>query len=363
MVNPIAGLGGRVGLKGTDGRESAEQARSLGAAPEAGARAVRAITVLTATYRHPFELFAAAGPLGAAWAAQAGLTPKVIGPEPNDPTTADDTKRAAAALLSAEVDLLCFVGGDGTARDILSAVPPETLVLGIPAGVKMFSACFAVSPEQGGRLIADTLAGVATPMEAEVLDLEISARHQSVSPTLYGVLRVPYRRGAMTGGKEPSPKSEQSAAQAIAREVASRMKPGMPHIVGPGTTTSALATHLGLQKTLIGVDVMTSEALLLTDAREAELLNLVEAQESRVVVTPIGGQGFILGRGSQPISANVLRHIPRENIVVVASEAKLARLAGRPLLVDTGDPAVDASLRGYVRVITDNQSEALYPVS
>jgi predicted polyphosphate/ATP-dependent NAD kinase len=363
LVNPIAGLGGRVGLKGTDGPEAAERARRLGATPEAGRRAVRAMTALVSAYGHSFDLLAGVGPLGATWAVQAGLTPGVVGPEPSGPTTADDTKRAAKALLLAQVDLLCFVGGDGTARDILDAIGSEALVLGIPAGVKMYSACFAVSPEQAGRLMADTLAGLATPTEAEVLDLELTERAPGVSPTFYGVLRVPYRRGAMTGGKEPSPKSEEGAASAIAREVASRMDPGVPHIVGPGTTTRALAAHLGLAKTLIGVDVMTSEALLIEDAREVDLVDLVEERPARVVVTPIGGQGFIFGRGSQPISAKVLRHLPRENIVVVATEAKLARLAGRPMLVDTGDPEVDSSLRGYVRVITGNQSEALYPVS
>jgi predicted polyphosphate/ATP-dependent NAD kinase len=82
-----------------------------------------------------------------------------------------------------------------------------------------------------------------------------------------------------------------------------------------------------------------------------------------VIVTPVGGQGFLFGRGNQQLSAHVLGQIGSENVVVLATESKLAALGGRPLLVDTGDPAVDAALAGYVRVVAGYDREVVYRIS
>jgi len=363
IVNPVAGLGGRVGLKGSDGAEIQRQALALGAVPQAVNRTAQALERLN-PLADQFDLLAYPGEMGETAARVSSLTPKVMGAIQPGRTTAEDTRRAAAEMLALAVDLLLFAGGDGTARDVCRAVGQALPVLGIPAGVKIHSAVYATSPASAGGLAALYLQGrVTSQREAEVMDVDEDAvRRGVVTARLYGYLLVPFQRHLLQGRKAPSGPSEATALAAIACQVVDGMEPGRLYILGPGTTTQAIAVRLGLTKTLIGVDVVLDGYLLATDVNEAQLLDLLQGRPAQIVVTPIGGQGYLFGRGNQQISPAVIRAVGRQNVTVVSAPHKVHSLEGRPFLVDTGDPDLDKLLSGHVRVITGYGEQAIYRV-
>ena len=364
IVNPIAGVGGRVGLKGSDGAETVRRALALGAVPQANARAVRALERLHAEMpTGSFDLVVGAGPMGADAARESGLAHDVLGgPVPED-TSAADTVRITRHM-GRVVDLLLVAGGDGTAADVLEAVGTSVLVLGIPAGVKIHSAVFAVSPEAAGSLAAAIVRREPVRLaEAEVLDLDEEAyRRGEIAPRLLGYLRVPQVRRLVQARKAPSPAGEEAAMAAIAADVVEGMEPGRAYVLGPGTTVRAVAERLGVPKTLVGVDVVRDGLLVAADVAEDALLAIIGEGPAAVIVTPVGGQGFVLGRGNQQIGPRVLREVGRERLIVVATPWKLASLAGLPLRVDTGNREVDAWLAGHVLVTTGYGDRAVYRV-
>ncbi|MCX6079728.1 MAG: ATP-NAD kinase family protein [Chloroflexi bacterium] len=367
IVNPVAGLGGRVGLKGSDGVDIQQVALARGAEPLAQLRTQQALAALL-PLRDRLELLTAPYEMGADVAQQSGFAPKIVGTAMQASmknTNAEDTIHAAREMLAAGVDLILFAGGDGTARDILAAVGVQVPVLGIPAGVKIHSAVFATHPRVAGQLAADFLSGERIYMrEAEVVDLDEAAyRVGLVGTRLYGYLKVPYRPHLLQNRKAPTPASESARAQAIAASVIENMLAGWLYIIGPGTTTRAIAERLGFPKTLVGVDVYDLDGLVALDADEASLLKLLEKQPAQIIVTPIGGQGFIFGRGNQQISPKVLKKVGRENIIVVSLSEKINALMGEPLLVDTGESDLDASLCGYFPVITGYHEKVIYRVA
>jgi predicted polyphosphate/ATP-dependent NAD kinase len=340
--------------------------------PQAGARAAAAVRSLLDAWpadRLPPLVLAPPGAMGAAPARDAGAEVTVVGAEPApDRTTAADTRRAAAALVEGGADLLLVAGGDGTARDVCAAVAEEAIVLGIPAGVKILSGAFATSPAAAGELAAAfLLAARPRTAEAEVVDLDEEAyRRGSVAPRLYGHLRVPRGR-RVQGRKSPTPPGAAAAAAAIAAEVAERLDAERAWVLGPGSTVRAIADRLGVAKTLVGVDVVeltgSGARLRVADAAESDLLAVALGGPVTIVLTPIGGQGFLLGRGNQPISPAVLRAAGPGALLVVAAPAKLAELGGRPLLVDTGDPDLDRDLAGHARVITGYHESAVVRIA
>jgi predicted polyphosphate/ATP-dependent NAD kinase len=363
IVNPLAGIGGPLGLKGSDDRALVDAAREGGAQASAPARALEALRVLARAGQAP-ALLAAAGAMGADAAAAAGLAHEVVG-RPRASTTADDTRAAARAMADAGVDLLLFAGGDGTAVDVLAAVGDRVAVLGIPAGVKMHSAVFAITPRHAGELARAVAEGRPRPLaDAEVADIDEEAlRAGSIAPRLHGFLRVPVAPALVQGGKARSGAGEAAAQAAIAAHVVEHVLP-RPRLclVGPGTTTAAILRAVGLAKAPLGVDALRGRELVAADADEATLLRLVGDGPATVIVTPVGGQGFLLGRGNQQLSPRVLRAAGPGALVVVATEAKLAALRGAPLRLDTGDPALDAELAGFTRVVTGYGREAVYRV-
>ena len=364
IVNPIAGMGGRVGLKGTDGAETVARARALGAVPHSAARTAQALAVIAQASIPDLELVTAPGDMGEGIAREARWDPLVAGDANTGETTAADTERAAAAMAACGVDLLLFAGGDGTARNICRAIGCSMPAIGIPSGVKMHSAVFATGPRAAGDIAvrALTVDTVAT-QDAEVMDIDEDAfRSGIVSAKLYGVLRVPVARGLVQGLKAGSGGGEAAELAAIAADVARQMPADRVSIIGPGSTTRAILDHLGLASTLLGVDVVYRGDLLRQDATERDLLTYLDETPGQIVVTPIGGQGYLFGRGNQQISAEVIARVGFDNIVVIATPSKLAALRGEPLRVDTGDEALDALLRGYRRVITGYGMETVYPV-
>ncbi len=283
---------------------------------------------------------------------------------PGAETTAEDTRAAARALVAAGVDLLLFAGGDGTAIDVLGVVGDAVPVIGIPAGVKMHSAVFGVTARQAGALAADVLAGrVRGEARAEVMDVdEADLRAGVVSPRLHGFMRVPLAPGRVQGGKARSGPGDAAAQASIGAWVAERVLGDAPALLGPGTTVDAVAGALGLRSSPIGVDVVEAGRLVRADADEDALLALARPGLA-IVLTPVGGQGFILGRGNQQLSARVLRRTGLDGLVIVATPGKLQALGGQPLLVDTGDPELDRALAGYRRVVTGYGAETVYRVA
>ncbi len=366
IVNPLAGMGGRVGLKGTDGVSIVEKAKRLGASPESPRRAVEALGALR-KMKHDLEVFAYPEEMGENEARACGFTPIVVGSIKTGQTTDADTKSAAIEMKRRGVDLLLFAGGDGTARDIYAAIGRGLTVLGIPAGVKMHSAVFGVTPRDAGRVAASFLASAEpNTVEGEVMDIdEASFRRGVVSARLYGYLRIPEERRFIQSAKSGGIQSEGQSVRGISMEIAAEMEEDdCLYIFGPGTTTRDILAHLGLAKTLLGVDVVLNRLLVARDANERELARLIEGtKKAKIVVTVIGGQGYLFGRGNQQLSHEILRRIGKRNVIVVATREKLASLRGRPLLVDTGDAATDEALSGYTRVITGFNEYTMYRVA
>lgn len=358
IVNPIAGLGGSVGLKGTDG--VAEQALRLGARPHAGERAETALRELL-PLREELELLCAGGEMGEDIARSLGFQVKTIYFPPTH-TSSPDTVAAARAMDSCE--LLLFAGGDGTARDIVSS-GVQLPVIGIPAGVKIHSPVYALRPESAGRLALRFLRGGQRRLrEAEVVDIDEEAYRQGLVRTrLYGYLNVPDGTDLLQHGKASSPESERAQQLSIAHEMIERMRPGVAYLVGPGSTTRALMDELGQPNTLIGVDLLQDQKLVASDLCEADILAQLDRGETHLIVTPTGGQGYLFGRGNQQLSAAVLRRLGKERIHILATQEKLFQLSGRPLLVDTGDAQVDELLCGYYRVIVRYHEEQMCRVS
>jgi predicted polyphosphate/ATP-dependent NAD kinase len=363
VVNPIAGMGGRLAFKGSDDLALVAAARERGEKPVAPVRAAEALRPLAAL-SDQLEVLAYTGEMGEDEARSAGLAPTVLGVT-GPATSAKDTRAAAAEMADREVDLLLFAGGDGTAVDVLEAIGERVPVLGIPAGVKMHSAVFAVNPRSAGELTARLAQdGLRTVRRAEVMDVdEALLRAGSVSARLHGFMNVPDARRHLQSAKARSLGSESVAQEEIAHHLIDNVLGDGTWLIGPGTTTGILLASLGISKTLLGVDVVRASECLLADADERALIELLARLEAGIVVTPVGGQGFLFGRGNQQLSASVIENVDSERIVVVATEAKIARLAGAPLRVDTGAPTLDEALAGYRRIVVGYNREIVYPVA
>ena len=352
IVNPIAGMGGRVGLKGTDGAETLACAVALGAQPLAESRAVRALRRLAENV--VCAVLAAPGTMGEDAVSAAGLACEALPGEARGTTSAADTRTAAARLLTAGVDLILFAGGDGTARDVLAAVGTAVPILGIPTGVKMHSGVFGTSPEAAGDVAAQFLRDGSGLVEAEVMDLDEAALHEGrVAARLFGTAMIPRARAGVQSRKGPAMPGDEDALDALARRLAREWPADRLLIFGCGTTTRRLKRALGFDGTLLGIDVVLAGRLIAADATERQLLNLLDrAEGATIVVSATGGQGFLFGRGNQQISAEVLRRVGRQNIMVVTGAQKLIALNPPVLHVDTGDAELDRNLAGYIGVHT-----------
>jgi predicted polyphosphate/ATP-dependent NAD kinase len=356
-------MGGAVALKGSDDPALVDEARRRGAVPVSPGRAIEALRLL-AGVAPELDLLASPGEMGEDEARAAGLEPIVVG-SIGEPTSAADTRRVAAELARRGVDLLLFVGGDGTAVDVLEAIGDRVPALGIPAGVKMHSAVFAMNARSAGELaLLIVQRRVRQFAEAEVMDVDEEAlRAGVISPRLHGYLRAPLAPAHVQSAKTRSIASDRAAQEGIAHYLVDELIDDHLCFIGPGTTTRSILGALGLEKTVLGVDAVRGSRLVAKDADEATLLYLLGTGSAKVVVTPVGGQGFLFGRGNQQLSARVLERVGRKSVIVVATEAKIVSLGGRPLLVDTGDPVVDQMLSGYIRVVTGYGREIVYRVA
>ena len=372
IINPMAGIGGTVGLKGSDGRDIVEQALAQGAQPKAAERVSLAIEQLSAVITQP--ILTVGGAMGADVLEKAGVAYEVV-MQTSVETTANDTYKAVLKLCENNIDLLMFAGGDGTARDVLDALnkigEAENLpVVGIPAGCKIHSAVYAVTPSRAGELVALLAQGEPLAVkQAEVMDLDEEAyRAGKISASCYGYLSVPVDESRMQAMKQGGLNHEEIAVQDIASDVIENMEDDVLYFIGAGTTTAAIMDELGLPNSLLGVDVILNRELIASDVDEATMLALLddEAHKNRVakiVVTAIGGQGHVFGRGNQQFSPLVIAKVGGRNIIVIATNEKLRSLQGRPLLLDSGSIQLDKELAGVRQIVTGFEQRTLYKLS
>ena len=365
VVNPLAGIGGPLALKGSDGGVVVNTALQRGAKLRASNRAAQALQVLQ-PLAADLHIYCFAGAMGAEAAARAGLPHSVVGQMEGALSTAADTVAAATLLKQQAVDLLLFAGGDGTARDIFRAVGSDYPALGIPAGVKMHSGVYAVSPVAAGEIVRRLIHGQLVDIgPAEVRDIDEQAFRQGrVQASYYGELLVPREGQFLQQVKSSGREVEVLVLQDIAADIVESMDDECLYLIGPGTTPQCIMEELQLANTLLGVDAIANGQLLGSDLDEHEIVQLLERHNgpAKIVITAIGGQGHIIGRGNQQLSPDVIRRVGLDNVLIVATKTKITALQGRPLLVDSGDPQLDNELSGYRQIITGYHDAVMYPV-
>ncbi|GFD82566.1 ATP-NAD kinase [Tenacibaculum sp. KUL118] len=362
VVNPFAGIGGALALKGSDGAEIREKALAMGAEKKANEKMAKALSILEALSGQ-FTVVTAAGDMGASVCESLGIPFEVIYSPDSEQTEGEDSERAAKAMVEANVDLLLFAGGDGTARNICSVVGTQVPVLGVPAGCKIHSGVYCVSPSAAGQVVSQMIAGeLVSEMDAEVRDIDENAfREGKVIAKHYGEMRVPaeltYVQAVKMGGKE----DEALVLDDIAAYISEIMdeEPETYFVMGSGSTVGSVMEFLELDNTLLGVDIVKNREVVANDVTAPELLALTQGKPTKVILTVIGGQGHILGRGNQQLSPAFIRQIGKQNMLIVATKQKLQALNGKPLRLDSSDATLDTELAGAFTVITGYKDKVL----
>lgn len=360
IVNPIAGMGGSVGLKGTDG-EIYKVAIKMGATPVTPIRANELFS--NVKNKEKIILIVAPGKMGADIAKNLGIDFKIVG-EIGEETTEEDTKRIAKQMIKENIGLLIFCGGDGTARDIFDSVGLEKPVVALPAGVKMFSSVFAINPRAAAEIIDKFIEETIETQEKEVLDIDEDLfRKDILQAKLYGYLKVPKVLNLIQSGKTSSGfgRTIEENKQEIAQFIIESMEDDVLYLLGPGTTIKTITDNLNLPKTLLGIDAIYNKRIVGLDLNEQGILELLDNYNNIIVIlSPVGGQGFLLGRGNKQITPKILKIIGKNNIKIVATVEKMRELAC--LRVDTGDIETDKILIGFGKVITGYKEELIVKI-
>lgn len=362
LINPVAGIGGRVGLKGSDGSRIQEEAKKLGAVAEAPVRALAALRKVKGVEKEILFL-SAPGVMGEAIIRKTDFRYEIIGKIEKEETTAEDTIRIAKEMRKAGAELLFFAGGDGTARNVCEAVGKELPVIGIPAGVKIHSAVYAYNSQNAGEALKSFCSERKNRLEeAEVMDIDEEAfRGGNVRAKLYGYMQIPvlhrYMQSRKSGGY-----SEKENTMGMAADIVEHMKSDVYYVVGPGTTTKPVMDRLELPHTLLGMDIVKNKKLIKADAVERDIYDIAKQGEVYLILTVIGGQGHLFGRGNQQISPRILRKIGRDHCIILATKSKLLSIPSGKLTVDTGDVELDIELEGYVKVMTGFQESVIFKI-
>ncbi len=353
-------------MKGTD--NVLKEAIKKGAEPTAPKRATEFLQKLKGSMNETsIEFLVCPGIMGQEEAEAAGLYAQILPMNAKKKTSAEDTKVAVRLSVETKADLIVFVGGDGTAKDVfdalqgLDAVP----VLGVPSGVKMYSGVFAVSPADAVDIVLAFAQKNAEIAEFEVMDVDEKAiRSDAFAVKLHGFLKTPFVPLRLQGSKQVSPETvdEKDNQTAIAKFILEEMKPDATYILGPGTTVKCFAKMLGVGKTLLGVDIYSKGKVTLDVDEKQILAQVKDWRNTWVVLSPIGHQGIVLGRGNQQISPEIVKRVGKERIIVAATKGKIQSIEGKILRVDTGDAEADNMLRGYIRVVTDYREWRLVEV-
>lgn len=366
IVNPVAGVGGRVGLKGSDGADIQARAFELGAEALAGQRVIQMLEQLS-ELANEISWLTVAGSMGADCLAAQGYSYQTVFKPLQENTQPEDTISAVQAMQDSGIDLLVFAGGDGTARDVMSGLKSEQLCLGIPAGCKIYSGVFSVTPLAAAEVIRQIVSGDLFEFStADVLDIdEAKYRSGHISTRLFGEMLIPRSAEFMQNVKVAGRESEDLVKEDIAAWIVEIIEPETLYLIASGSICMAIKEQLGIAGTLLGVDAILDGELLCSDASEQQLMTLIEQHQGAVklIITPIGGQGILLGRGNHTICHRVIEQLGMKNTLVVASKGKLKGLQNQPLRLDTGKPELDEKLSGYISIITGYDDQVLYQLA
>ena len=374
LANPDAGLGGRLGLKGSDGQ--AELARSKGAEDRSGPRLESMLRHFSRIHRgesSQIEWITSSGRMGTEWI-PVDLEIGVISEVHQSPgeTSASDTQDAVARLLEAGIDLLVYSGGDGTTRDIVASLSgsetPELPVIGVPSGVKMHSGCFASSPKAAAEVLSAWIHGDLLVSSTEVLDLDEDLyRKGKWVVRLYAEAFSPNSPRWMQGSKELiQTESEDEIIIGLSDHIGeSIVEDGRLVIWGSGGTLREIGGNIGFELTTLGIDATIGSEQVGTDLAESGLIEILDSHEGPVtlLLSPMGGQGFLIGRGNLQLSPAVLSSIGIDNILGVVTPAKL--LTVRSLRIETGDDSLDQEFaaKRYMKVLQGYRTTRILPVS
>jgi len=388
VVNPDAGLGGKLGFKGSDGR--AAEARAAGAEDRAGPRMLQCLThlqTLTASSlnRNQTSLTFVAwqGRMGSTWVPEIQSAQTVgtewVGHTP-DSTSAEDTSNLVNALLDAKVDALLYAGGDGTTRDIVKALEHRgeaaqaTPLIGVPGGVKMHSGCFATTPKAAAEVVLSFALGDLRTAITEVMDLDEVVYQEGVwKVRMYGEAWTPSSPRFMQGAKEQVERvSEDDSIEGLANHIGSLLQDEDDLMVvwGSGGTLRRMGEHLNQSLTLLGIDIQHGESLH-TDLNETELIRIIgghvdndgQQRPLLLLLSPMGGQGFLIGRGNLQLSPSVLRLVGHTNLLGVATPSKLLGLEA--VRIDTGDESLDDEFQAkrFIKILQGFRTTRLIRVA
>ncbi|MFX1457169.1 MAG: ATP-NAD kinase family protein [Promethearchaeota archaeon] len=360
IVNPIAGMGGSVGLKGTDG-DSYQKALEMGAKPITPKRVKELLSHIG--NKEKLFILVAPGKMGADIINDMGIQFEIVD-KIDEITSAEDTKRIAKQMLNKGIEILIFCGGDGTARDIYDAIGLEIPVVAVPGGVKMYSSVFSFNPKAAAQIIDGFVEDFSETEDREILDIDEQLfRKDMLKATLYGYLKVLKFRNLVQAGKVGSQfsKTIEENKQEITQWVIEDMEEETLYLIGPGTTVKAIADNLKLPKTLLGIDAINKKKLIGRDLNETKILKLLEEyNKAEIIISPIGGQGFIFGRGNKQFTPKVIKQVGKRNIKIISTEDKIRKLDC--LRVDTGDSDFDLELKGLMKVIIGYKQQLVIPV-
>jgi len=367
VINPWAGVGGSVALKGSDGTATREKAIALGAQQ----RSVAKTKLMFQSFQENnlshgnVQWFCGPGDMGAIIFKGNKNHPEVYPDEIDCQTEAEHTIAVATWLIDQQVDLIVFAGGDGTARDLYSIVESSIPVLGIPAGVKIHSGVFAVTPHAAGEVLAGLVDGRITQIQVEeVRDIDEEAfRNNQVRSRYFGEMKIPLSGEFMQHVKVGGIESEPLVLSDIADWLDENMDPEICYFVGSGKTLSTLMEHLNLDNTLLGVDAVLNGEVIKQDCTENDLLQFLSVHSCHAILSIIGGQGHIFGRGNAQFSQQVISQLSKKDVTIVGSKAKLKSLEGRPLIVDSSDVELDKQWSGLIEVLTGYNDKILYQVA
>ena len=359
IVNPVAGVGGPKGLKGSDG-SLAGSALEMGAVLISGQRTAEAFESLIREAQDELiqlpRIMTCSGKMGEDSLRQSGYRNFTIVYEAIEPTSDRDTTAAARIMKEKGADMIIFSGGDGTARDVVKGVGGGFPVIGIPAGVKMYTGIFLNRPSDLGRAVMDILNKGLGTTSVELLDFGQASDGPNMGVGRYGKATIPLLQ-SIQAGKSEYPTADEDL-EGISSYLVENMENESYYVMGTGSTVKNTVRMLGYMTPVLGVDIFRGKRLVASDVTDADLLSLLhEGRRLHVIVTPLGGNGFIFGRGNQQISKTFIASLKKEDLIIVASREKINRLG--VIRVDTGNTLLDSSLKGPVEVITGYASRKI----